>query len=341
MVRRFVSVIVALLGVLLLASCSLTPFSAPSHGKSDTQLSLDRLGHIVDALNAHDAAALKSMFTEHARTEYSAEIDDGLTYLLSLFPDGGVVPVDPKYAPSVSGNVTDAGRATLVSSGYTVSSGGKKYSLFFADFTVNQIDPLNVGLYVLGAALETESGHSGAEMAMNSWGQRVDVDASGPPGVFVADNGQLSRDRMGQIVDALNAHNAAALKGMFTPYARTKYSAQIDKGLDYLLSQFPNGGITWQPEQGGSAVYERDVDGKKTVLLPTFYTVSSGGKDFRFFFADFTENTIDPDNLGIYAIGAVPAAEIWLDEPEKEIYTWSSSFDLEASTPPAVFIPKS
>jgi hypothetical protein len=145
---------------------------------------------------------------------------------------------------------------------------------------------------------------------------------------------------MGQIVEALNAHDAAALKAKFTRYARTNYSAQIDKGLDSLLSQFPNGDIAWQQDQGGSAVYERDLDGKKTVLLPTFYTVSSGGKDYRFFFADFPENTIDPDNVGIYAIGAVPAADLWLDEPEKQIYTWSSTFNLQASTPPGVLIPE-
>ena len=340
MLRRFATVVVTLASVVVLASCSLNPFGALPHGKDDTQLSLDRLANIVDALNAHDAAALKTMFTKHALAKYSAEIDDGLKYLMSLFPYGDVVPVDPKYAPSVSGNVRDGKSTTLVSSGYSVSSGGKHYSLYFADFTENTIDPNNVGLYVLGAVLDTEAGDSGPELAFNSWGQRVDVEAGSPPGIFVADNGQLSRDRMAHIVDALNSHNAAALKGMFTESARANYSAEIDKGLNYLLLLFPNGDIVWQPDQGGSAIYKRDIDGKRTVLLPTFYTVSSGGVNYRFFFADFTENTIDPSNVGIYAIGAVPAAKMWLDEPEKPIYPWSSSFDLNASTPPGIYIPQ-
>jgi len=280
------------------------------------------------------------MFTEDARANYSAEIDDGLEYLLSLFPDGDVVATDPKYSPALSGNVDDGKKATLLSSGYTVSSGGADFSLYFADFTVNEIDPGNVGLYVLGAVPISEAGDSGPEMAKHSWGQGVDADASGPPGVFVADNGQLSHDRMAEIVDALNAHDSAALKGMFTEYARSEYSDEIDRGLNYLLSLFPDGDIVWQEERGGSAVYEREVDGVKTVLLPAFYTVSSGGVDYRFFFADFTENAIDPSNVGLYAMGAVPAAETWLHEPEKAIYTWSSSFDLGASTPPGIYVPE-
>ena len=152
----------------------------------------------------------------------------------------------------------------------------------------------------------------------------------------MGDNGGLSRDRAAQIIDALNAQDAAALKGMFS-----KYSAQIDKGLEYLLSMFPDGDIVWQEDQGGSAVSER-VDGdKRTVLLLTFYTVSSGGVDYRLFFADFIENTIDPDNVGIYAIGAVTVSpEGTLYIPEVYLHQWSTSFYIGANTPPGVFIPK-
>lgn len=64
--KRLAPVVVALVGVLLLASCSFNPLGL--FGKSDTVLSNERAVEIVDAINAHDAAALKDMFTEYART---------------------------------------------------------------------------------------------------------------------------------------------------------------------------------------------------------------------------------------------------------------------------------
>jgi hypothetical protein len=336
--KRFAALVVALASVVLLASCSFNPLSLLP--QNTTQLSRDRAANIVDALNAHDAAALKAMFTEYALTEYPAEIDDGLEYLLSLFPEGDVILQEPTFEPGVSGADDYGKKTTLVSSSYVVSSGGANYSLFVADFTVNTIDPKNVGVYLMGAVLATDSEVTEPEAAFRSWANSVDVHTSHPPGVFVAASGRPSVDRMSQIVDALNAHNALELKGMFTDYARAEYSTQIDDGLDYLLSLFPDGDVMWKEDQGGSAVYKRIDGDKKTVLLQTFYFVSSGGVDYRFFFADFTENSIDPDNVGVYAIGAVPMAEARVDVPEAYIYPWASSFDVSASSPPGIYIPQ-
>ena len=119
--------------------------------------------------------------------------------------------------------------------------------------------------------------------------------------------------------------------------ARARYSVEIDEGLRYMLSLFPEGDVVFHEEQGGSAYFERIDGDKSTVLLPTFYTVSSGGVDYRLFFAEFTENSIDPDNVGIYAIRAVPVAEMQLDIPEAYLYHWSNGFYIGASTPPGVF----
>jgi hypothetical protein len=91
--RRLASLVVALAGIALLASCSFNPLELLSG--SDRRLSHERMEQILDAINDQDAATLKSMFTEYALAEYSAEIDEGLEYLLSLFPDGDVVWEDP------------------------------------------------------------------------------------------------------------------------------------------------------------------------------------------------------------------------------------------------------
>jgi hypothetical protein len=339
--KRFASVLVALAVVVLLPSCSLIPGSL--FGKSDTVVSNERAVEIVDAINARDAATLKSMFTKYARTEFSAEIDDGLEYLLSLFPDGDVVLVpDTTTFPSVGESVHKGKKAKLVGKPYLVRSGGNDYSLYFDEFQVNTIDPDNVGIYRMGAFLRTDSDDSSLELAFHSWAGSLDVDApaGGPPGVFVGDSGGLSRDRAAQIVEALNTHDAAALKAMFTDHARTEYSAQIDDGLEYLLSLFPDGDVVLGADQGGSAVQERIDGDHRTVMLTSFYTVSSGGVDYRLFFADFTENTTDPANTGVYAIGAGPTAETRLDVPEVHLFHWSIPFYIGASTAPGVFIPE-
>lgn len=339
--KRVASGIVAVACVLVLASCSLLP--GRWFGKSDTVLSNERAVEIVDAINAHDAAALKGMFTKYARTEYSAEIDKGLKYLLSMFPDGDVVIPEPSTGSVTTGAVESGKRTTLGGGSHLVTSGGKEYNLSFADFTVNTIDPENVGIYKLGAVLHTDSRSSDMEVAYRNWASSIEVDArvGSAPGVFVAGSAGLSHDRAAQIIDAINAHDAATLKGMFTEYARAEQSPEIDAGLEYLLSMFPDGDIAWQDNQGASAVCERTNGDTKTVLLPTFYSVSSGGVDYRLFFADFTENMIDPGNVGIYAIGAVPIAETPIDMPEAEMYSWSNDFYIGATAAPGVFIPKS
>jgi hypothetical protein len=337
--RKFASLIVAAACVLVLTSCSLIPWRW--FGPGENQVVRDKMAHIVEAINDQDAEALRAMFTDYALAEYSAEIDDGVAYLLSLFPDGDVLWRDDGHPTgSGSGLVKDGKKTWLGGTSYVVSSAGKEYTLWFSLFTENTIDPDNIGIYRMGAVLRTEKQDSGAELA--SCGRMdSDVRTGGPPGVFIGDYGGLSRDRALAVVNALNAHDVVALKGMFTEYARTNYSAAIDAGLEYLTSLFPDGDVVLDEGTGGSAVCERILGENRAVLLPTFYTVTAGGVDFRLFFADFTENTIAIRNVGIYALGAVPIApEGWEYEPEVFMHRWAHDFYIGASAHPGVFIPE-
>lgn len=333
--RRLTGLVAAIACVLLLTSCSLLSGLA---GPSDDQVIRDKMAHIIEAINDRDAAALRAMFTDYARAEYSAEIDDGVAHLLSLFPNGDVIwEDDGEPAGSGSGWDENFKRSWLGGMTDIVSSAGKKYTLSFSVFTENTIDPENVGLFRISVDPWTESGVSGAELAScGSIG--TDPRKGAAPGFIFSDSGAMSHDRAVAIVDALNAHDAAALKSMFTEDARTKYSAQIDQGLTYLLSLFPDGGVTWGEAPGGSAVCQRIVGDKRTVLLPTYYTVRSGGVDYRLFFADFIENTIDPNNVGIYAMGATRAAECGRCVPEADLNTWANDFYVGASARPGVFV---
>jgi hypothetical protein len=333
--RGFGSLSVAIASILVLTSCSRLPWDV--FGESG-ELVRDTMAHIIEAVNDQDAPALRAMFTEYALEEYSAEVDEGVARLLALFPNGDLIWHDSgQPAGSGSGAVEYGKTSWRGGMGSVVSSAGKEYTLSFSMFTENTIDPENVGVFRISVDPHTQDQVSGAELAScGSVGR--DAREGAPPGVIIGEGSERSHDRAVAIVDALNAQDASAIKGMFTEYARAHYSAEIDAGLEYLLSLFPHGDVTWGDAEGGSAVCERIAGEQRTVLLPTYYTVRSGDVDYRLFFADFIENTIDPENVGIYAIGAALAAECGRCVPEAYLNSWANDFYVGASTRPGVFI---
>ena len=347
MVRRFASLVAALTIAVLLASCSFNPFSLLTG--TDRQLSHDRMEDILDAVNEQDAAALKDMFTDYALTEYSAEIDAGLEYVLSLFPEGDVVWDDPEEGPGHSIWKVDGRTTLLLPSLYRVSSGGKAYWLYFADFTVNENDPDNVGVYGMGVAPRTPGSApalpgSGPEGVFFSWRNSLvtsyDVASNSPPGVYIPDydNAELADRTLAKIIEELNTQDDLGLLERFTERARIELAAELEGELDELFSLFPDGDVAWHELPDEPIVRERADGDDETILLLSTYRVSSGGKDYWLSFADFTVNTIDPDNLGVYAIGVAPRTESGDSAPELALFAWTNSFDVEASSPAGIFL---
>ena len=210
--RRIRSGAVALATAVLLSSCALLPFGSPDAPEipetpvpSETPDSLyvdpeqkmrDRMDQIVAAVNDHDAAALKAMFSPRA-LEQATDIDDGLDYLLSLFPDGGLT-ANWWVGPAAERQYKNGKLTEVMLVECNVSAGGHDYSLFFADFTVNEIlDPDNVGLYALGATPWAKDHHSWVVEAPSTepffiWVESIHADESdenGYPGVFVPGKG--------------------------------------------------------------------------------------------------------------------------------------------------------
>lgn len=165
------------------------------------------------------------------------------------------------------------------------------------------------------------------------------------PDTLYIDSEQKAEDRMQQIADAVNDHDAAALKAMFSPRALGE-ATDLDEGLDYLLSLFPNGELTIKGGDGRTA--ERQYrNGMLTEVLLADYRVSAEGREYSVFFADFTVNeVIDPDNVGLYALGVTPwvSHETW-DEllgQAKPFYAWARSIHADEGDEtgyPGVYVP--
>jgi hypothetical protein len=340
-VKRVLALLVALATVAMLSSCGVNPGSWLPRGND--QLAADRMVEIVEAVNSQDAAALKGMFTEHALAEYSEQVDEGLTYLLSLFPDGDLVWENPESRPSFRQSWDEGRHTVVVPANFRVSSGGKDYWLFFSYFTVNEQDPDNVGIYGLGAAPRTETKSSGPERVFFSWNGSVSdvLGENGPPGVYIPDydHVELADRMMEEIVEVdLKIQDPLGLRQKFTQYAQAEFATAIDEEIDEFFALFPDGDIVWEPLIDEPEVRIAADGENETVLLLPVYRVSADGKDYWLFFADYTVNTIDPDNLGLYAIGVAPRTASGDSAPEKALFEWADTFDVDANTPPGILI---
>jgi hypothetical protein len=305
--------------------------------RADAQM--ERIG---TAINSHDAAALKAIFSKRA-LEKATDLDARVDHLLSMFPTGVTWE---RRSINGSGGIDGQKKTVISQCFYLLSAGGKDYLLFFADFTVNEIDPDNVGVYGLGVTPFTDNRDAGTEEPFFWWNGAIQYDESDPdgyPGVFVGyDNSRLSVHMSEQIVGELNTQDSVGLRDKFSEYVRTEHAAEIGDDLDTLVALFAGGDAVWVEEQQEAPVVrdETDATGGTTTLLLTTVRVSSGGQDSRVVFAYFPENAIDPTNIGIYAIGVAPWTDSGDSGAEKALSSWTDKFDVDASVPPGIFIAK-
>jgi hypothetical protein len=334
--RKLLAVAVALVCVLALSSCELVPFGLGL--SSDNRRGNARMEQIAAAVNNHDAAALKALFSPLA-LKNAPTIDDDLADFLSLFPNGGLT--------WKRGGVLREGRFSLgettelLKAYYTASADGKDYDLFFADFTLNQyFNPGNVGIYGLGIMPLTEDYEVGPAELFYHWAGAIQPDLSdedGYPGVYVGyDNTVMSRYTMSSIVEELNTPDDVGLRERFSEYAQR--DSKLKDEVDALFALFPDANVRWHDPDTVPVAREKTDNGQRTLMLLTTYRVSAGSHNYWLFYADFRENPADPTNLGIYAIGLAPRTTSENSAAEKAFFAWADTFDVDASVPPGIFI---
>jgi hypothetical protein len=151
LMRRVVGAVVALGCVALLSSCSLLPNISTS-GNDDSKRQADaQMKHIADAVKHHDVAALEKLFSPGARAK-ATDLDSGLKYFLSIFPTGRMTWKIWPDGPGGTGFSKSSKQVLETEAYYNVNANGKKYELFFADVTTDNVQPDNVGIYALGVA---------------------------------------------------------------------------------------------------------------------------------------------------------------------------------------------
>lgn len=334
---RFMAVLVALSCGLLLSGCGLLPrfIFDPTLQTADA-----RMEQIADALNDQDADALEAMFSPYA-LERATGFDEGMEYLLSFFPAGGVTW--KQEGINMDGHNEAGKESTVILANYKVSTDGTDYRMFFADFTVNDVEnPANVGVYALGVTPWTEA-RSDAEIGFLAWSNGIRLTSDGEygyPGIYVPRDGLVypsdqADERMEQITAALNSHDPAALTAMFSAPALQKASA-FESRLASLFDLFADGGVTWEQYVVNDT---GDETGKAIKLLTSYYTLSAHGQDYNFFFAEFVVDQKDPDNLGLASLAVTPLTEFGAPDQDQEFIDWTQSWDDDAGGFTGIYVP--
>ena len=160
-------------------------------------------------------------------------------------------------------------------------------------------------------------------------------------GGFYDDDSSQVRTRLEQITTAIDDGDAAALKKLFSRTA-LEQALTIDESLDYFLSTFPNGAQEWKLT--GIGTTGENKYGAKTELLKVGVTATLDGVEYWVFFADFTSNdTIDPQNVGLFALGVVPRTDNGESGPEAQMSEWARAIswdELGENGYPGVFVPE-
>ena len=339
--KRLLSVVVALVTFVLLSSCALVPTAVRHIFTSDFQQADTQMGLIAAAVNGHDVAGLKALFSARA-VQDATDLDSRLDGLFSAFPNGGLTwerATVNSEADNEYGRITE-----LLHAYYKVFADGKDYMLFFADYPFNDvIDPDNVGIYGLGVTPWYEGNDQGigAAQSFSIWASAMSLDESDKsayPGIYVGyDNSQTSLHALNQIVSELNTRDIEWLQESFTKNARSEQTTEINDGITALIAFFPQGDVVAQDQQAAPTVRETtDSTGRRLMLLSS-YRVSAEGVQYWLFCADFRENP-DPNDVGIQAIGVAPWTASGDSAAEQALFSWGDTFDVHASTPPGIFI---
>jgi hypothetical protein len=105
--------------------------------------------------------------------------------------------------------------------------------------------------------------------------------------------------RMEQIISAIKDKDKEALELLFSIKAVDEASG-FDSGMDSLFDFVKGDIMSW--ERDGWASSESIDHGKKSLMIRSDYKVRTDKEEYSFFVVDYSVDSIDPDNEGIYML---------------------------------------
>lgn len=146
--------------------------------------------------------------------------------------------------------------------------------------------------------------------------------------VTVDDSGNRADKKIEQLIEAIKNEDKDELESIFSEKALNEAEG-IEDSIDYLFDYFQGNVEGWERFRfsGNTSV----DNGKKSESLVSWYTVETDQESYMFFIIDFTKDTINPDNEGLYTLRVIKAED---EDKDKEFGY------VEDMTIPGIYIPK-
>ncbi len=120
------------------------------------------------------------------------------------------------------------------------------------------------------------------------------------------DNEKKADARLEEIIKTLKNQDKDALKVLFSKQT-FDHANNFDASMEYLFGFFQGNVDSWKRDTFTS---ETSIEnGKKSVMLVSWYTVTTDKDEYMFFIIDYTKDTINPDNAGLYTLRVIKAAD--------------------------------
>ena len=121
------------------------------------------------------------------------------------------------------------------------------------------------------------------------------------------DDTEIAESALEQILDSIKNQDEEALKSVFSKKALVE-AEDIDGGVAYLFD-FVQGNVISYDFETGPGSYESIENGKRWEKLFTWFNVVTDQEEYVFFILQYSEDTFDPDNVGVYSLRVVKAED--------------------------------
>lgn len=128
----------------------------------------------------------------------------------------------------------------------------------------------------------------------------------GGRGIIFDDSDKKADTRMEQLLETLKKQDKETLKTMFSKQALEEAN-DFEDNLNYLFELFDGNVESWEQERFTSNTSSEY--GKKSVMLISWYIVTTDKETYKFFVIDYTKDTINPDNAGLYTLRVIKAED--------------------------------
>lgn len=115
---------------------------------------------------------------------------------------------------------------------------------------------------------------------------------------------QKADARLDQVISAIQNKDEAGLKGMFSKQALDE-AKDFNGSIHYLFDLFQ--GVVQSKKNDGLIVDESNNYGHNTKEVKSFYIVETDKQKYMFFLLEYTTNSDQSDNVGLYALRVIKA----------------------------------